>query len=45
MDGWRAHRTVTVKEIVRSNGRPAWEAICDITLELGEWIDGNIPRR
>jgi hypothetical protein len=39
--GWRAHRTVTVKEIVRSNGRPAFEAICDITLELGEWIDGN----
>jgi len=39
--GWRAHRTVTVKEIVRSNGRPAFEAICDITLELGEWIDGK----
>ncbi len=39
--GWRAHRTVTVKEIVRSNGRPAFEAICDITLELGEWVDGN----
>ena len=39
--GWRAHRTVTVKEIVRSNGRPAFEAICDITLELGEWIDGS----
>ena len=39
--GWRAHRTVTVKEIVRANGRPAFEAICDITLELGEWIDGQ----
>ena len=39
--GWRAHRTVTVKEIVRSNGRPAFEAICDITLELGEWVDGS----
>ena len=39
--GWRAHRTVTVKEITRSNGRPAFEAICDITLELGEWIDGQ----
>ncbi len=39
--GWRAHRTVTVKEITRSNGRPAFEAICDITLELGEWIDGS----
>jgi hypothetical protein len=39
--GWRAHRTVTVKEITRSNGRPAFEAICDITLELGEWVDGQ----
>ncbi len=39
--GWRAHRTVTVKEITRSNGRPAYEAICDITLELGEWVSGE----
>lgn len=39
--GWRAHRTVTVKEITRSNGRPAFEAICDITLELGEWLSGD----
>lgn len=39
--GWRAHRTVNVKEIVRANGRPAFEAICDITLELGGWVDGD----
>ncbi len=39
--GWRAHRTVTVKEITRSNGRPAFEAIADITLELGSWEDGQ----
>jgi hypothetical protein len=39
--GWRAHRTVTVKEITRSNGRQAFEAICDITLELGEWVNGD----
>jgi len=39
--GWRAHRTVNVKEVVRSNGRPAFEAICDITLELGEWVGGD----
>lgn len=39
--GWRAHRTVTVKEVVRPNGRPAFEALCDITLELGEWVDGD----
>lgn len=38
---FRAHRTVTVKEIKRTNGRPAFEAICDLTLELGEWIDGK----
>jgi hypothetical protein len=35
--GFRAHRTVTVKEITRSNGRPAFEALCDLTLELGSW--------
>jgi hypothetical protein len=35
--GFRAHRTVTVKEVTRSNGRPAFEAICDLTLELGSW--------
>ncbi len=39
--GWRAHRVITVKEITRSNGRPAFEAIADITLELGTWVDGN----
>jgi hypothetical protein len=39
--GWRAHRTVNVKEVVRANGRPAFEAICDITLELGEWVGGD----
>lgn len=39
--GWRAHRTVNVKEVVRANGRPAFEAICDITLELGEWVNGD----
>ncbi len=39
--GWRAHRTVNVKEVLRANGRPAYEAICDITLELGEWVNGD----
>jgi hypothetical protein len=39
--GWRAHRSVHVKETLRSNGRPAFEAICDITLELGEWLNGD----
>ncbi|MCC6334318.1 MAG: hypothetical protein IT380_10065 [Myxococcales bacterium] len=38
---FRAHRTITVKEIKRTNGRPAFEAICDLTLELGQWVDGK----
>ena len=41
LGNWRAHRTVTVKQVTRSNGRTAFEAVCDITLELGEWIDGT----
>ncbi len=39
--GFRAHRTVTVKEFTRPNGRQAFEAICDLTLELGRWVDGK----
>jgi len=41
LGGFRVHREVTVKEVQRSNGRPAFEAICDLTLELGEWVDGK----
>ena len=36
---FRAHRTVTVKQLATAKGRPAFEAICDLTLELGEWVD------
>ena len=39
--GWRAHRTVTVKEVTTAKGRPAFEAICDLTLELGSWENGD----
>lgn len=39
--GFRVHREVTVKLIQRSNGKPAFEAICDLTLELGEWTNGT----
>lgn len=39
--GWRAHRTVNVKTITTSKGREAFEAICDLTLELGSWENGN----
>lgn len=38
---FRTHREVTVKPIQRSNGKPAFDAICDLTLELGEWVDGK----
>ncbi|HEY0839818.1 MAG TPA: Rad52/Rad22 family DNA repair protein [Vulgatibacter sp.] len=38
---YRAHRTVTVKEVSTAKGRQAFEAICDITLELGQWVDGE----
>jgi hypothetical protein len=38
---YRAHRTVTVKELQTAKGRPAFEAICDLTLELGEWVNGD----
>ncbi len=41
LGGFRAHRTVTVKEITRANGRAAFESICDLTLELGAWEDGQ----
>ena len=34
---FRAHRTVTVREVVTKAGRPAYEALCDLTLELGTW--------
>ena len=37
---FRVHREVSVREIQRSNGRPAFEAVCDLTLELGEWVGG-----
>lgn len=39
--GFRVHREVTVKPLQRSNGKPAFEAICDLTLELGEWANGT----
>jgi hypothetical protein len=39
--GWRTHREITVKEITTGSGRKAYEAICDLILELGAWIDGE----
>lgn len=39
--GWRAHREITVKEITSGSGRKMYEAIADVILELGEWVDGQ----
>jgi hypothetical protein len=39
--GWRAHRELTVKEITTGSGRKAYECVCDLILELGEWVDGE----
>jgi hypothetical protein len=39
--GWRTHRTITVKELITNSGRKAYEAVCDLVLELGEWTDGT----
>ena len=39
--GFRTDRTITVKTSVTANGRPAFEAIAEVRLELGEWIDGR----
>ncbi len=38
--GFRTHRTLTVKESVSARGRPTFEALCEVRLELGEWSGG-----
>jgi hypothetical protein len=42
---FRAHRTVTVKEITRSSGKSAFEAICDLTLEAVHHVRRKPGRR
>lgn len=39
--GFRTERTITVKNITTAKGRPGYEAIAEVRLELGEWIDGE----
>jgi hypothetical protein len=39
--GFRTDRTITVKAITTAKGRPAFEAVAEVRLELGEWIDGK----
>ena len=41
LGGFRTQRTVKVREMARSSGRAAFEGICEITLELGEWVQGS----
>jgi hypothetical protein len=39
--GFRTERTISVKHITTAKGRPAYEAIAEVRLELGEWSDGE----
>lgn len=39
--GFRTDRTISVKTVTTAKGRPAYEAIAEVRLELGEWIDGE----
>lgn len=39
--GFRVSRTLAVRETKTHSGRPAFEAIAEVTLALGEWIDGT----
>ena len=37
LGNWRTHREISVKTITTAKGRTAYEAICDLVMELGEW--------
>jgi hypothetical protein len=39
--GFRAERTISVRETTTSTGRTAFESGCEIRLALGEWADGR----
>jgi hypothetical protein len=41
LGGWRVHRTIRTKAITTSKGRPAYESIAEVTVEIGQWIDGQ----
>lgn len=38
---YRIHRTINVRTITTPKGRSMYEAVCDMTVELGEWVDGK----
>jgi hypothetical protein len=39
--GYRTEQNVKVREGTTSKGRPVFDAACDLTLQLGEWVDGK----
>lgn len=41
LGGFRAERTMTTRETTSAKGRPVFEAICELKLQLGEWLDGK----
>ncbi len=38
--GFRTTQSITVRAASTSKGRPVYEATCEMTLQLGEWVDG-----
>lgn len=41
LGGFRVTRKIEVREIATQKGRPAYEATAEVTLQLGEWRDGQ----
>lgn len=39
--GFRVSRTMSIREGRTSTDRPSFEAVAEVKLELGEWIDGH----
>lgn len=39
--GYRIHRNITVRQITTPKGRTMYEAVADMTIEIGEWVDGK----
>jgi hypothetical protein len=41
LGGWRVHRAIRTKAITTAKGRPAYESVAEVTIELGMWVDGQ----
>lgn len=39
--GYRTQQEITLREITTSKGRAAFDATCELTLQLGEWNNGT----